>query len=403
MNQAVRKPQAVAQLESAIVRLLRARGELSRVELARELKLVPSTAGIYVDRLVRRGFLLETARAARGLGRPPIMLHLNPQGGRFIGVDFDARQVMAVAVDFSQQPLAQLQRTLPARSTTERVLTVIEELIDELRGQRTGDVLGVGLGVPGPIDPLHGVSRRYDFIRGWRDVAIGPHMAARFSLPVFVENNLRSMALAEFWCGEGRGLGHLVCLGIRSGIGSGVIVDGKLLGGAHNQAGEIGRWLCPESWLPAMAQTKKSSATAAPTIEDAASITALLRQAAEQLAQGHKSRLGKRGDVPTAAELLAAAEAGDKLACSLVGRAAEMHGWIVHQLALLLDPDRIVVAGPLAESESYFAGVRAVVSQADGPDMVDRVARSNLGAFAGARGAAALAFHHWKPRRGSER
>src|SRR4051794_32415112 len=108
MPNVVKKPRAIADLESAIVRLVRARGAVSRVDLARELKLVASTAGIYADRLIRDGFLVESKTATRGLGRPPVLISLNPRGGRFIGVDFDARQVMAAAVDFDQRPLQQV-------------------------------------------------------------------------------------------------------------------------------------------------------------------------------------------------------------------------------------------------------------------------------------------------------
>jgi len=163
------------------------------------MKLVASTAGIYVERLIQRGYLIESPQAARGLGRPPVSLDLNPRGGRFIGVDFDARQVRAVAVDFAQRPLAQVRRTIPARATTGRVLGTIENLIGELLGPRRRDVLGIGLAVPGPIDAQRGIALEYQFIRDWHNVPIGPRMAAAFGIPVFVENNLRSMALAN--CG----------------------------------------------------------------------------------------------------------------------------------------------------------------------------------------------------------
>src|SRR5262245_11680533 len=127
----LRKPQAVAGLESKLLRIVRGKGAISRVDLARELDLVPSTAGIYVERLLNDRFLLESTPTERTLGRPPILLQLNPDGGRFIGVDFDARQIMAVAVDFAQRPLTQIRRTIPARSNAERVLALIEDAISE--------------------------------------------------------------------------------------------------------------------------------------------------------------------------------------------------------------------------------------------------------------------------------
>ncbi len=398
MPKVVNKPQAVAQLESEVVRLVRARDAISRTALARELKLVPSTAGIYVDRLLQRGFLKESAQTPQGLGRPPVLLELNPKGGRFIGVDFDARQVMAAVVDFAQQPLKRLRRVIPARASVERVLGVIEELIEEAIGARKSDVLGIGLGVPGPIDAERGISRRYQFIRDWRDVPIGPRIGERFHLPTFVENNLRSMALGELWCGQGRGVKHLICVGVRSGIGTGMVVDGKLLSGAHNLAGEIGHWKCPEP--PLLGADSPKTRDASPrSIEDAASLTGILAAAAEQLSEGRKSMLGLPGDTPSAAALVAAAEAGDELAGELLEQAARTHGWIVHQLATLLDPELLVVAGPLAESDKYLQKVQQAAAELSAAPLETRIVRSTLGEFAGALGAAALAFHHWKPRR----
>lgn len=392
----LRKPQAVAGLESKLLRIVRGKGAISRVDLARELDLVPSTAGIYVERLLKDRFLLESTPAARSLGRPPILLQLNPEGGRFIGVDFDARQVMAVAVDFAQQPLVQIKRTIPARSGAERVLTLIEEVIHEATGTQRKDLLGIGLGVPGPIDADRGLSLRYDFIRDWRNIAIGPRMAAQFRVPVFVENNLRSMALGELWCGRGQGLRNLVCLGIRSGIGAGIVIDGKLLGGAHNLAGEIGRWSYPNSALPFDKGRRSNENDGVRTIEDAASLTALLSAAT---AHWNRRRNRDANDLPTVTELLTAVAEGDRPIVELVEHAARVHGWIAHQLALLLDPERIVLAGPLVESGTYLDALQQAVRRLGGDDIGEKIVCSTLGPFAGALGAAASAFHHWVPGR----
>jgi N-acetylglucosamine repressor len=372
----LKKQQGVCDLESAMIRLVRSRGGISRVELARKLKLVPSTAGIYVDRLLVGGYLLETAVAARRLGRPPVALQLNPGAGRFVGVDFDARQIFATAVDFAQQPLEQVRRIIPARATVERVLAIIADAIAEVAGRGQRDLLGIGLGVPGPVDSARGVSLRYAFLRDWHDVPIGPRLADRFLVPVAVENNLRSIALAELWNGQGRGLRNFVCLGVRSGIGSGIIVDGQLLKGANNLAGEIGRWVCPE---PAF----DTAAPARQTIEDVASLSALLKA------------LG----LSTVADLVSALERHQRPAVAMVQRAARVHAWVIHQLWTLFDPERLIVAGPLVEQEEYLTALHAAVADFGGAALAASLTPSTLGPYAGAMGAAALAFQHWKPQR----
>ena len=399
MSKKEKKSHAVADLESAMVRLVRAHGAISRVALARELKLVASTAGIYADRLIENGYLIESKPLARGLGRPPVLITLNPRKGRFIGVDFDARQIRTVALDFAQQPLEQRSRTIPARAITGGVLAMIEESIREIIGPTQDDVLGIGLGVPGPVDAARGIARAYQFIPDWRDVPVKTRIAAEFEVPVFVENNLRSMALAELWCGEGRGLQDLVCLGIRSGIGTGIIVGGKLLHGDNDMAGEIGRWACPDDVVPAAGASSDGRERPVRTIEDVASVTAMLAEAGALSAADRSGGAGKPGEVPTVAQLLASATAGDPTSRALVERAATLHGWIVHQLALLLDPERVIIAGPLVEADVYLDALLRATTRLGGPKLGARVVRSTLGALAGALGAAALAFHHWRPRR----
>jgi predicted NBD/HSP70 family sugar kinase len=397
MKKIVRKPRAVARLESAMIRAVRSRGAVSRVDLARDLSLVASTAGLYVDRLIHRGYLVESTKTTRGLGRPPVLLELNPSGGRFIGLDFDARQIMIADVNLAQQPLEQIRRTIPARATAERVLSLIEDLLAEVIASGRHDVLGIGLGVPGQIDPVRGVSLHYDFIPGWKNIAIGPRIAERFRLPVFVENNIRSMAIGELWSVQGRGLRDLLCLGIRSGIGLGIISDGKLLEGSNNRAGEIGRWACPLPLRENGARGLRSAKRSHNTIEDVASLTAMLRTAAAELSRGRKSALGRPGDKPTAGDLVAAANDGDNLATSVIQNAARIHGWVVHQLALLLDPERIFIAGPLIEARDYLEAVRTAAVETGQPELGPRIVASTLGRFGGALGAAALAFHHWTP------
>jgi predicted NBD/HSP70 family sugar kinase len=135
------------------------------------------------------------------------------------------------------------------------------------------------------------------------------------------------------------------------------------------------------------------------SIEDAASLTGILAAAANQLSAGRKSALGVPGETPTAAALVSAAEAGDELASELLEYAARVHGWIVHQLATLLDPELLIMAGPLAVSDKYLQAVRQAAAELSAAPLETRIVRSTLGEFAGALGAAALAFHYWKPRR----
>src|SRR6266568_4398464 len=155
------KHQMIANQQADLLRRIRAQDGLSRVDLARSLKLAPSTVGIYVTHLVEQGFLFEGKATERDFGRPPTILALNPQGGRFIGVDFEARNIMAVAVDFSQRPLKRFHDTIAAGEPVENILRKIEHAIETLIADDGRSVLGIGVGVPGIIDPASGIARNY--------------------------------------------------------------------------------------------------------------------------------------------------------------------------------------------------------------------------------------------------
>ena len=399
------KHELVATLEAELLRRVRAEGGLSRMQLARELKLAPSTAGIYVDRLVREGFLMETeATGCTTAGRPATALVPNPDGGRFIGVDFGVPNLMATVVDFSQRPLRQTHTTLEAPDSAARVLAKIEQAIEAMTVRDPRPVLGIGVGVPGTIDPVTNVAVHYESIRGWNNVPLGARLTKRFGVPVFLENNIRSMALAELWFGAGRGLRNFVCIGIRSGIAAGVVVNGQLLHGDQHRAGEIGHWVSP---VPAELVAGPSARhqrgprwPAAAKLEQTASLSAIVAAAQYGLKRNPKSSLaGIRGKLAID-DVLAAARAGDDFAASLVRAAGRAHGWVAHQINELFNPEKIIFAGPLADSGDLFiTTVRETARELGGAGCDHIIVNSTLGQYNGAVGAAALALHQWKPQR----
>ena len=235
----------VAHLKADILLRVRARDDLSRVELASQLKLSPSTIGDYVDRLIADGFLVEWQKPDRDYGRPPTLLALNPDGGYFIGVDFHAQRLQANLVDFSQKPVRRVQKDILATDSVDEIIAKIKDAIEKVAGGEMHKVLGIGIGVPGSIDRQRQIAVRYAHIPGWKNIPLARLIKERFNVEVFLENNIRSMALAELWFGQGWGLDNFVCIGVRTGIGAGIIVRGVLLHGEQNLAGEIRSWLCP--------------------------------------------------------------------------------------------------------------------------------------------------------------
>src|SRR6201996_261661 len=125
--------QQMASVESEILKQVRAHPGISRVALARKLQIAPSTVGNYAGRLLTEGFLIEdTEKVDFEMGRPPTALRLNPDGGQFIGVDFEARNIMAMAVDFSDRPLKHVHKEIRPSDSVAEIIAKIEQAITEV-------------------------------------------------------------------------------------------------------------------------------------------------------------------------------------------------------------------------------------------------------------------------------
>jgi predicted NBD/HSP70 family sugar kinase len=384
------KHESVAHLEGDLLRRVRAQEGLSRIELARTLNLAPSTVGIYVDHLIEEGFISEGKRVGREFGRPPTALGLNAQGGRFIGVDFEARNIMATAVDFSQKPLKQFHDTISETDSVDQILEKIEHAICEVKAGDPRRVLGIGVGVPGAIDPIHGIARQYKHIRGWNNIPLVAKLTERFGVPVFLENNIRSMALAELWFGQGRGLQDFICLGMRSGIGAGIVIGGHIYHGSNNLAGEIGDWPCPPSALG-----NCSSAERWPSLEEVASLRGMQTFLTTK---GHKPLHMQLGSHFNLAQLLKGAQDGDETLVELLERVALTLGLVASQLNRAFNSGKIILAGAFPSFGNVFLDrLKQSFQQLSRSEDLPPLVVSDLGEFNGALGAAALAVHEWKP------
>jgi glucokinase len=393
----------IANLESDILKHVRGHPGISRVALAREMRISPSTAGNYVARLCAEGFLIESKNPMTDPGRPPTALRLNSEGGQFIGVDFEAHNIMAMAVDFSDTPVKHVHKVIEASDSVAQILKKIELSISEVLPENPDQLLAIGVGVPGLVDAANGIALHYKHINQWRNVELATPLAEKFCVPVFLENCVRSMALAEMWFGQGRGEENFVCIGVRTGIGAGVVAGGQLQRGAAHHAGEIGRWRFPwpES-RPVQYFRNGEESKGDAELEDVASVRAILAALDRARKGREKGTLLPRAGPLTFADVVRASQQRDTVTIQIIELAAEMLGRAVSQLIFALDPSRVILAGPLTLLGGTLlnplrAKVEAIMRASDG--VMPLIFNSTMGEYNGALGAAALAVHEWKPSR----
>jgi len=223
------------QNRALVINAIRREGSLSRTEIAERTGLAPSALTRLSRDLLDEGILVETGKSDSSGGRRAILVSLNPDYAVTIGIKVESTRLIAASVDLLGA--IRDRHTLPLTDTTpEAVIDGVAELTAALSGER---VLGIGIAISGFVDPMSG-TEVYTPILGWRNVPLRDPISSRLNLPVWVENDVNALSLAERWYGAGRAFRHFVCVTVGEGIGAGVVIHGDVYRGAFGGAGELG-------------------------------------------------------------------------------------------------------------------------------------------------------------------
>lgn len=372
------KTSDLRQLYASTILHIRSGRATSRTTLARALGISASTVGLYVDQLIATGHISESGLEHGSMGRPKRRLMVKHEPGWFAGVEFNADRLQIVGLDFSGQILSGEKVSLPASPSAAEVEASILSSIAQLQTLQSSPLLGVGVGAPGLVNSKDGISLRYSFVRGWENVPLKRLLNEKFKVPVQVDNNLRTIALAERWFGDHRDETDYVIVGPRSGFAIACVQAGKLVHGAHHAAGEIGLWPWPlggegprrelHHWLSAPMTYRRLAGLSetAPVPED-------LHTAMASLVNDPSTQWDE-----------VAADYARVLGC----------------VQLLLDPKLCLLHGPLTMLGDRFCEAVMLASIQVAPALYEvplKLVRSQLGDDAGALGAASLAMEAWLP------
>jgi NAD(P)-dependent dehydrogenase (short-subunit alcohol dehydrogenase family) len=223
----------------AVLALTRGRADVSRTELARGLGVTPQAISKMLSRLMVRGLVAEAGTVTRGRGKPTTRYRLLPQARRAIGIQVNHLAVRGAVVDLAGKPLeirvAGLDPSVTADELTERV----GDMIDSLRDIGPGELVGIGVGLPGSVDPQRRVFRGAGPTDPWRDLALADLLEERCGLPVLVDNDSTAAVVAEAWA-DPAGTRDAALFLVEDGVGLGLQIDGRTVRGVHGEAGEVG-------------------------------------------------------------------------------------------------------------------------------------------------------------------
>ncbi len=371
-----------------VIGALRTVGRTSQADIARATGLSRTTVSTLVAELKDSGLLSEVETKApdgRG-GRPSVQLVLQDSSRAVLGIDFGHSHVQVAVADLAHNVLAERRCDLDVNHRALEALDASARMVDEVlneTGVRRENLIGAGIGIPGPVDRARGTVGSATILPGWIGLRIAAEMEARLALPIEIENDANLGALAEMTWGSGRDCSNFAYIKAATGIGAGIVIDGKLLRGASGTAGEIGHTTLDGRGALCYCGNRGC-------LETVASGPAIVRLVSNgdgaQLTLGGVITLAAEGDVRCRRAL---SDAGREIGIAIAG------------LCNLINPERVVIGGVLSRAgdlvlDAIRASIRryAIQSAAERVEVVAAVfvERAEL------LGCLALALQNSKPK-----
>jgi len=348
-------------------------GPVSRAELARELGLSTASLTRLTRPMLSRGLLVEqqAATVAR-TGRPSRPLDIDPGQAAFVGIKLTGTVAYAVVCDLKGTELHREEHPV-----TDRTPGGVVELIAAITAERRAEfpqIAGLGVSLGGTVEGRRLV-RQAPFL-GWGTVDLAAVLEEAIDLPISIDNDVRALAQAEHWFGEGRGCSTLAVITVGVGTGCALVIHDQLLEGRQGLAALVGHWVLDPDGPPCERGHRGCSGVLLTS-------GAISRTATERLRR------------PVSFEqCVGLAAAGDPVAGEIVQHAADRLGLLAARVADLIAPERLIITGDgvdfvLQAEATLRASLTAHRAIRSDPDDV-RVVRSDF--YAWARGAAAVAI-----------
>ncbi len=359
----------------AAMEVLMQAGPVSRAEVARRTGLSKQTISEVMRRLEAAGWVRPTGPARGGVGRSAMVYGIDPDAAFVVGIDLGGTRLRGALANLGcvvRAEEAEATDRLGGMHVVRQVAALVGRLAARA-GIARERVLAAVVGTPGAADPRSGAIRLAPNIPGLDGLDVLGALRTALGMRVTVENDVNVAALGEHWQGAGQGAAHMAFIALGTGIGLGLIADGRLLRGARGGAGEI-------ALLPLGGDPFDAAARASGTLEWSVGTAGLLRRYAE--AAGRPI-----AGVPALFE----AAGSDAAARAVIAETARLLALAVVSVSALVEPELMVLGGSIGTRPELVAAVRALLPAC--MDTPPRLEASALGTRAGVVGALALGLN----------
>jgi glucokinase-like ROK family protein len=380
------------------MRALRRQGRISRSEVSHITGWSKAKASQEIRSLVDKGYLMEVGEGASQGGRKPRLLRINNQLGYVAGIDIGATSLDIALADVTGSILQRCVEGTDVHLSPESVLGRCTQLLLSLlkaEGAISDQLLGIGVGVPGPVDFGRGVLVAPPLMPEWEDFPIRDFFKKIFhSAFIVVDNDVNIMALGEQRAGEGAGIDHFIFVKIGTGIGAGIVSNGRIHRGSDGCAGDIGH-ICVDREGPLCACGNRGC------LEAMAAGPAIAAKALEAARNGSSPILSQmrdsNGGVLHPEDVNAACREGDQAALDIIRESGQMIGDVLASLVNFFNPSHIFVGGGITNFGNHLlVAIRKAVLHRSLPLATTHLSIkfSRMGSNAGVMGAISLALDY---------
>jgi len=365
----------------------------SRSELVARTGLSRGIVAQRVSELIEIGLVVEGEVGPSTGGRPPRQMTFRADAGHVLVADLGATSIDVAVTDLDGRILGHRDEPADIAAGPERCLQRVDELFAELQAATPnlpGRLWGVGIGIPGPVEFRSGRPVSPPIMPGWDGYPVRERFATRLGAPVWVDNDVNLLALGEWRSGIAVGHDNVAVVKIGTGIGAGIISNGRIHRGAQGAAGDVGHIQMVDD--PSVVCRCGNVGC----LEALAGGGALARDGEAAAVEGRSDRLrvalDQHGRV-TAEDVARAASFGDPVAVALLQDAGHRVGLMLASVVNLFNPSLIVVGGGVALSgDQLLASIRQAVYRRSLPLATREllIQRSSLGALAGVIGASSM-------------
>jgi glucokinase-like ROK family protein len=351
----IKAPVLISSKEAEVMRALRKNGQTSRAEITNITGWSRAKTSQEVNSLVEKGYLMDVGEGVSRGGRKPRLLRFNSHLGYVVGIDIGATSLEIALADINGSILERVVEPADVRQPPEDVLGRCSVLILDMvvaHGIHPQQILGIGVGVPGPVDFVRGVLIAPPLMPDWENYSIRNFFKETFtSAFVVVDNDVNIMALGEQRSGDAANVDHFLVIKIGTGIGCGIMSSRKIHRGSNGCAGDVGH-ICVDKQGPVCRCGNRGC------LEAMAAGPAIAEKAMQAVREGKskllRNMMEKNNGALTPEDVNVACREGDEAALEIIRASGQMIGDVLAGLVNFFNPSHIYIGGGIANFGNHL-------------------------------------------------